>query len=53
MVVSLVHQRGHISTVLARGPRRRIVVVAGTSDNSLLGARGRILQQLGLGSIYG
>ena len=52
MVADLDHQHGHVLTVWPRGPRHKIVVVADASDNSLLGARGRILWQLGLGSIY-
>ena len=50
-VVGLVRQRDYILTVFAQGPRRQIVVVADVSDNSLVGARGRILQQLGPWSI--
>ena len=51
VVVGLVRQRDYILTVLAQGPHRRIVAVADASDISLLGARGRILRQLGPGSI--
>ena len=51
MVVGLVRQCDYILTVLAQGPRHRIVAIANASDNSLLGARGRIPWQLGPGSI--
>ena len=51
VVAGLVHRRGHVLTVWARGPRRQIVVVADASDNSLLGVEGHTLRQLGLGSI--
>ena len=52
VVVGPARQRDYILMVLAQGPSRRIVVLANASYNSLLGARGRILWQLGLGSIF-
>ena len=52
VVANLVHQHDYILTVLAQGPRHRIMEVADASDDSLLGARGRIPWQQGPGSIY-
>ena len=51
VVVGLVRQCDYILLLLVQGPRHQIVVVADTSDNSLLGARGHIPRQLGPGSI--
>ena len=50
-MAGLVHQRGRVLTVLARGPRRQIVVVVKALDISFLGVGGHILRQLGPGSI--
>ena len=51
VVTGLVHQRGYVLMVWARGLPHQIVVVADASDNSLLGVEGHTFQQLGTRSI--